>query len=64
MSEPAASPNYFAALTLAIVTLRAQRDNAEKMKDAALVRACNDEMFRLETKRDRAELALEQMGGA
>jgi len=63
MSAPA-SPTYFAALTLAIVTLRSARANAELMNDAQLGRDCEVEIHRLESKREAVENALQQFGGS
>lgn len=63
MSAPA-SPTYFAALTLAIVTLRASRSNADLMNDKQLSLDCGDEIARLEMKRDVVERALQEIGGA
>lgn len=63
MSAPA-SPTYFAALTLAIVTLRSARSNAELMNDKQLGLDCGEEIARLEQKREAVENALQQIGGS
>jgi hypothetical protein len=63
VSAPA-SPTYFAALTLAIVTLRSARTNAELMNDKQLCLDCGEEIARLEQKRDGVVFELQRVGGA
>lgn len=64
MNAEANTPVYFAALTLAIATLKGAADNARTMKDTATAFRCNEEMGFLTQKRDNLEQQMQSVGGA
>lgn len=66
MSEPhlQSEPVRFAALTLAIVTVRASAVRAAIAHDFLLTDECNRELRKLEAMRDSLAEQMERIGGA
>lgn len=57
-------PVLFAALTLAIVTLRATKDKARFSGDAQLAFECEEELRGMEGRRTEIVFQMEQKGGS